>query len=81
MSKLAKATWTTKEGVVLRIEEMATPHLLATIHLIERTRMNNIMAIAFVDSVTAKGREYYTRWPDEYSALIAEAVRREVIKR
>ena len=81
MSNLTKETWTTKDGIELNVREMSTPHLLATIHLIEKTRMNNILAIAFVESVTNAGKEYYSRWPESYPALIAEAERRKLIQR
>lgn len=73
--------WVTREGVKLEISKMATPHLLATIHMIERNRMNNLMSIMACENWTEETVNYYASWPDEYRALCDEAERRLLINR
>lgn len=51
--------WTTREGVALEIDKMATPHLLATIHMIERKRMENLMSVAMAQNWTVEILDYY----------------------
>jgi hypothetical protein len=73
-------TWTTKEGVELEIEKMATPHLLSTIHMLERNRMNNLLSLVGTEW-TEETVEYYAQWSPEYFALVEEAQKRLLINR
>ena len=66
---------------MLEISKMATPHLLATIHMIERNRMNNLLSIAGTENLTQEIVDYYGQFPDEYTALCDEAERRFLIHR
>jgi hypothetical protein len=73
--------WTTKEGVHLEISKMATPHLLATIHMIERNRMNNLLTIMTAENWTEEIINYYGKFPEAYKDLCEEAERRLLIHR
>jgi hypothetical protein len=77
--KFTAKVWTTREGEKLDIHSMATPHLLATIHMIERKRMENLMAIAMTSTVDTI--EYYSKFPEQYEALCDEAEGRHLIRR
>ena len=76
-----KGFWVTKEGMIIAIRDMAIGHLLSTIHMIERNRMNNLIHIGLGGSVDEKAVEYYAKWPDEYFELVEEAQRRLLIAR
>jgi hypothetical protein len=75
--------WVTKEGFEIEPREMATPHLLNTIHLIERSRMSNLVSLGMNDlaEVSEGVVEFYARWPEAYDALLDEAERRQLIRR
>lgn len=85
------ATWTTREGAVLPIRQMTTRHLLATIHFIERKRMENLLDLGMIneavivtdgsDGVDEDVIAYYAAWPESYGALLDEAERRHLIGR
>ena len=62
---------------------MATPHLLNTIHLIERSRMNNLVSLGMNDlaEVSEGVVSFYAAWPEAYDALLDEAERRQLIRR
>ncbi len=74
-------TWTTKEGIDLNINEMATSHLLATIHMIERNRMNNLLSLGMMDNLTQDTVDYYAQFPSSYKDLCDEAELRFLIHR
>lgn len=83
-----KDTWVTKEGQYLDIKVMASSHLLATIHYIERNRFTNSVDCAmrqFQNVEESEGDsldvEYYLQWPVQYEALVVEAQRRSLINR
>jgi hypothetical protein len=77
--------WRTREGVELSPREMATPHLLSTIHMVERSRMQNLMHLGLLSMGEEKVRDsvvaYYGQWPDAYAALLDEAERRGLLGR
>jgi len=74
-------TWTTKEGAILKITEMATPHLLSALHMIERNRMNNILSLVPRIEIDVETFDYYSQWPDGYFDLLDECVRRGLVGR
>lgn len=83
-------SWITKEGTIIPINVMPTSHLLNAIHLIERSRMQQIISIEqniSVNDLTASREEvlgmldYYTKWPEGYENLLTEAEKRKLIKR
>jgi hypothetical protein len=63
----------------MEIKTMASSHLLATIHFIERNRFMNA-AETYAEGM-ADATEYYLQWPIQYETLIAEAQRRGLIFR
>jgi hypothetical protein len=75
--------WKTKEGFEIAPKDMATQHLLSTIHMIERNRMTNLIGIGLMDSadMDADIIDYYSTWPEAYEALLDEAERRHLIGR
>jgi len=76
--------WTTKEGDRIAIKDMASSHLLATIHYIERNRFQNAaesFAGGEMDAARVAVVNLYLRWPPQYDALVAEAQRRGLIQR
>lgn len=79
--KSPNLNWTTKDGEKLAISQMATPHLLATIHMIERNRMQNLMSIMGREDLIDETLGYYYQFPKEYEALCDEAERRLLILR
>lgn len=85
MPIISTDVWITREGQEIEIKDMASSHLLATIHFIERNRFNQGMEIYsqgkqdgqnWSDAMT-----YYMQWPIQYNTLIAEAQRRGLITR
>ena len=78
------AVWTTKEGQRIPIREMASSHLLSTIHFLERARFTNAVECARREPNTdpnSATMQYYLQWPEQYEALVAEAHRRNLISR
>lgn len=74
--------WITKEGFEIEPQEMSTPHLLSTIHLIERNRMNNLVHLGMgVTKLSDSVLEFYAKWPEAYDSLLDEAERRRLIRR
>jgi len=82
MSNLAKIepVWITKDGKSVFIKQMTTEHLLNTIHLIERKRMNDLIETYGIADIN-NNLKYYSQWPDRYLELIKEAKRRNLIGR
>jgi len=84
MPIISKDVWITREGQQIEIRTMASSHLLATIHFIERSRFMNA---AEVYSETQLGNDrlnavnYYLQWPIQYEELVLEAQRRHLIYR
>ena len=84
MKIIARDIWITREGQQIEIGKMASSHLLATIHFIERSRFMNA---AEVYSESQLGDErlnavnYYLQWPIQYETLVMEAQRRGLIFR
>ena len=83
-------TWMTKEGTRVPISIMPTSHLLNAIHLIERSRMQQLVSIEvnIANGLTVISRkeaiellDFYTAYPPEYPDLLAEAEKRQLIKR
>lgn len=85
MPIISKDVWITREGKQMEIKEMASSHLLSTIHFIERSRFSQSMEVyqqAQQDgSDWSDALNYYMNWPIQYEALIAEAQRRNLIFR
>lgn len=79
MPTIAKDIWITREGHQIKIKEMASSHLLSTIHFIERNRFQN--ALETYQEGMPDATEYYLQWPLQYEELIAEAQRRGLIFR
>ena len=92
----SKKYWMTKDGTRIQINMMPTSHLLNTIHLIERMRMQQIESIKEqyqqnhgtieFDNPIDRNEwieflEYYTQWPEGYPDLLSEAIKRRLIKR
>jgi hypothetical protein len=76
--------WTTAEGKAIPIRNMASSHLLSTIHFIERGRFQRVADAALRQHEEPLNNEtisYYMMWPIQYEALVAEAVRRNLIYR
>jgi hypothetical protein len=75
--------WTTKEGSRIPIKDMASSHLLSTIHYIERNRFMNSVEVQMRDRTahTDELTNLYLQWPPQYDFLIAEAQRRGLIQR
>lgn len=79
MPIISKDVWITREGVQMEIKTMASSHLLAAIHFIERNRFMNAAETYSEGMVDATN--YYLQWPIQYETLIAEAQRRGLIYR
>jgi hypothetical protein len=75
--------WTTREGSRIAIRDMASSHLLSTIHYIERNRFMNSVEVQMRDRTahTDELTNLYLQWPPQYDFLIAEAQRRGLIQR
>lgn len=84
MPIISKDVWITKEGQEMEIRQMASSHLLATIHFIERNRMTNVNEV-YNESQLGEDRlnavNYYLEWPIQYESLVVEAQRRHLIYR
>lgn len=84
MPIISKDVWITREGEQIDIKEMASSHLLATIHFIERSRFMNAAEV-YSESQLGEDRlnavNYYLQWPVQYESLVAEAQRRHLIYR
>lgn len=85
---MKKDTWVTREGQSLSIKDMASSHLLATVHYIERNRFTSAIECAMREPRNMDPRswedttlQYYLQWPEAYDALIAEAQRRGLVGR
>jgi hypothetical protein len=79
---MSKLIWNTREGHPIEIKKMATPHLLATIHMIERNRLNNLLSILGMDNNwNQEVVDYYAKFPEQYEVLCEEAERRLLIRR
>jgi hypothetical protein len=88
MPTTSKDVWTTREGQEIEIRNMASSHLLATIHLIERNRFTNAVDAAMREPQNMNEQvwedhtlQYYLQWPVQYESLVAEAQRRGLIHR
>lgn len=75
------STWITKEGIEIEPRDMATPHLLSTIHMIERNRMQNLIHVGITQDLPDSVINYYAEWPNAYEELCDEAERRKLIQR
>jgi hypothetical protein len=78
--------WITKDGTSISIKAMATTHLMNVIHLIERSRMQQLISIEqnaqdIPTEDALRMLDYYTAWPDKYGDLLAEAEKRKLIRR
>lgn len=82
MTQLAKfsGVWITKEGEEIPIHTMTTTHLLNSIHMVERNRMNQLIETHGMGELQAN-LEYYSQWPESYHDLIKEAKKRKLIGR
>ena len=82
-----KTVWITREGRAIEIRHMASSHLLAAIHFIERNRYTQAVEFAMREQaepdilMNDPTFQYYTMWPEAYEALINEAQRRNLIYR
>lgn len=85
MPIISKDLWITAEGVQMEIATMASSHLLATIHFIERKRFQAAFEVynehAFGENTRLEMARYYLQWPIQYETMIAEAQRRGLITR
>lgn len=79
MPIISKDIWITREGHQIEVTGMASSHLLATIHFIERNRFMN--AAETYSEGMMDATEYYLQWPIQYECMIAEAQRRGLIFR
>jgi hypothetical protein len=82
--------WVTKDGITINIRDMASSHLLNTIHMIERNRFTQATEAAMREAQNPTTDaydwehspvQYYLQWPIQYEQLIAEAQRRHLIAR
>ena len=84
MPLISKDVWITREGQQIEISLMASSHLLATIHFIERSRFMNAAEV-YTEKQLGEDRlnavNYYLQWPVQYESLITEAQRRGLIYR
>lgn len=84
MPIISTDVWITREGQEIEIKHMASSHLLATIHFIERSRFMNAAEV-YGEQQLGDDRlaavNYYLQWPLQYETLIAEAQRRNLIYR
>ena len=85
MPIISKDIWITREGQQFEIKNMASSHLLAAIHYIERNRFMNaaetFSEYQMDDETRLDATNYYLQWPIQYETLIAEAQRRKLIYR
>jgi hypothetical protein len=85
MPIISKDIWITAEGQQMEIKSMASSHLLATIHFIERKRFQSASEVyherAFDKNFRNEMTSYYLQWPIQYDVMIAEAQRRGLITR
>jgi hypothetical protein len=81
MPTISNDIWVTREGQQLEIKKMASSHLLATIHFIERKRFTEAVDCAMRESGGSDLVKYYLQWPYQYDSLVAEAQRRRLIYR
>lgn len=88
--KKYEPTWVTKEGTHIPISVMPTSHLLNTIHMIERSRMQQLISIevqvanGYIKLSPKEAQEVLNRYcafPKAYSELLAEAEKRQLIRR
>jgi|PlaIllAssembly_1097288.scaffolds.fasta_scaffold2694009_2 hypothetical protein len=84
--KKYEPTWVSKDMKPIPIKFMATSHLLNTIHMIERSRMQQLMSIethggGISPEEAKRVLDYYCAWPKGYSDLLAEAEKRQLIRR
>lgn len=81
---ISKDIWITREGEQIEIKNMASSHLLATIHFIERGRFMNAAEV-YSESQLGEDRlaavNYYLQWPIQYETLVEEAQRRGLVCR
>jgi hypothetical protein len=84
MPIISKDIWITREGQQIEIRNMASSHLLSTIHFIERSRFMNAAEV-YSEQQLGEARlaavSYYLQWPIQYESLIQEAQRRHLIYR
>src|SRR3982751_7017147 len=82
---ISKDIWITREGRQVNIKDMASSHLLSTIHFIERNRFINAAECYSEENLNHPDKmqmvEYYLEWPVQYPILVAEAQRRGLIHR
>lgn len=85
MPIISKDVWITREGQQIEIKNMASSHLLATIHFIERNRLMNAAEVYHETQFREDDRlemvNYYLQFPVQYENLVAEAQRRQLIYR
>lgn len=88
MSNIKKyePTWITKDNKPIPVQYMATSHLLNSIHMIERSRMQQLISIeanggGISPEEAKRVLDYYCAWPRGYSDLLAEAEKRQLIRR
>ena len=85
MPIISKDVWITAEGRQMEIATMASSHLLAAIHMIERRRFMNAAETYGEMNLNKEDRlemtQYYLQWPIQYETMIAEAQRRGLITR
>lgn len=84
MPTISKYVWITREGQQMEIKDMASSHLLATIHFIERNRFMNAAEVyndAQLGDERLNAVNYYLQWPIQYEVLIEEAQRRHLLYR
>jgi hypothetical protein len=85
MPIISKDVWITAEGQQMEIKTMASSHLLAAIHFIERKRFQAAAEVyherAFDKATRNEMANYYLQWPIQYEVMIAEAQRRGLITR
>ena len=84
MPIISKDVWITREGQQMEIRHMASHHLLAAIHMIERNRLMNAAEV-YGEQQLGDARlaavEYYLEWPIQYETLVNEAIRRNLLYR
>lgn len=84
MPIISKDIWITREGEQIEIRHMASSHLLATIHFIERSRFMNAAEVYSeqqLGSERLNAVNYYLQFPIQYETLVEEAVRRHLLLR
>lgn len=84
MPTISPDVWITREGQEIEISHMASSHLLATIHFIERNRFMNAAEVYSEQQLgdeRLNAVEYYLQWPIQYETLVTEAQRRGLIWR